>query len=124
LRIRKDSIVRNEEFRRGRPLAPSAAVNRAADNAGNNNDNDDTDYTEELKDFKWEAAGLFGNIRIPAALFAGAGAAFGLPVTTAHDDSLELRSCGRRHRDNAGFVASINEFFCPRHQDAFLATML
>lgn len=36
----------------------------------------------ELKDYSGEASGLFGNVRIPAALFAGAsaGAAFAMPL--------------------------------------------
>jgi hypothetical protein len=44
-----------------------------------------------MKDCKGEAAGLFGNIRIPAALFAGAsaGAAFALPVAMG-SESLKL----------------------------------
>ena len=41
-----------------------------------------SDAASVRKDYSSEAAGLFGNVRIPAALFAGAaaGAAFALPL--------------------------------------------
>lgn len=50
---------------------------RATDNS--------SDSTMELQDFSNEASSLFANVRIPAALFAGAaiGAAYAMPVGTA-----------------------------------------
>lgn len=49
-----------------------------------------TTTTTTGKDFVHEASGLFGNIRIPAALFAGAsaGAAYAMPVTAVADSLL------------------------------------
>ena len=50
-----------------------------------------TAYTSsDLKDYRAEASSLFGNVRIPAALFAGAsaGAAFAMPLGAA--DGLKL----------------------------------
>lgn len=45
---------------------------------------------QKLKDYRNEASNLFGNVRIPAALFAGAsaGAAFAMPIVGA--DNLRL----------------------------------
>ena len=50
-----------------------------------NEDTPAADEETELKDYKSEASSLFGNIRVPAALFAGAsaGAAFAMPVAAA-----------------------------------------
>ena len=53
-------------------------MHRSASSAGSNGE----DGSENLKDCRGEASALFGNIRIPAALFAGAsaGAAFAMPI--------------------------------------------
>lgn len=52
---------------------------------------DDHDRAE-LKDFRGEASNLFGNIRIPAALFAGAstGASFAMPLAAAEGFRLAM----------------------------------
>ena len=51
-----------------------------------------SDSSDGVKDFSGETSALFGNIRIPAALFAGAsaGAAFSMPISHAASEGLKV----------------------------------
>lgn len=55
--------------------------------SSNTSDQRQEQQIQELKDYSSEAAALFGNVRIPSALFAGAaaGAAFALPIQGANE---------------------------------------
>lgn len=70
--------IQQPRFRRRQPLASASTEEEAT--------------AEQLKDFRGEAAGIFGNVRIPAALFAGAsaGAAFALPVAATTSEGVRI----------------------------------
>lgn len=66
---------------------------RASTDASTN----DATLSPALKDYSNEAASLFGNVRIPAALFAGAaaGSAFALPLSAGVTEGLKVEMVKR-----------------------------